>query len=248
MAANHREQTVSKSTAHAQSDWDQPTKYERWYASSLGRVYAASLHRVLRPWLSELTGSLVLDIGCGPGLAIERLFSTDMEIVGLDCSFKMAQRALALSQQSGYSRRFVVGSVEKIPFADETFDVVFCVNCLEFVEHRQMAFAEIARILRPSGLAVVVVLNRHSIWELTRRIRRPFSSHSYYRGRFFEMREVRQFCHEAGLVVEEMKTAVHFPPIAPGPLSGIYDRIDQWLHFAAGGGVVLCRATKGKTR
>lgn len=235
-------------TSHVHPDWNQPTQYERWYESSLGRVYAASLERVLRPWLSNLTDSLVLDIGCGPGLVIERLYSNDTELVGLDCSLEMAQRAFARSQRGGLPSQFVVGSVERIPFTDETFDVAFCVNCLEFVEHRTEAFAEIARILRPGGQAIVGVLNRSSFWELTRRMRHPFSRQPYYQGRFFKPREIKQLCIEAGLVVEELKTAVHFPPIAPGPLSGVYDRIDRWsqAHSVTGGGVILCRATKGR--
>ena len=233
-------------TSPVQSGWNQPTKYERWYASSLGRIYAASLERVLRPWLSNMAGSLGLDIGCGPGLAIERLCSSDLEIIGMDCSLEMAQRALARSQKMGRSDQFVVGSVEKIPFADETFDVALCVNCLEFVESRSMAFAEIARILRPSGHAVVGVLNQRSVWELTRRIRRPFSKHSYYRGKFFSKDSLRACCTEVELVVDEMKSAVHFPPIPPGPLSSIYDRFDRssQKRLRRGGAVILCHATK----
>ena len=143
-----------------QLDWNEPTTYERWYTSSLGRAYAASLECILRPWLSQSAGERVLDIGCGPGLAVEHLFPPDTEIVGLDCCEEMAQRALASSRQAGRPRQIVVGSVENIPFADESFDLAFCINCLEFVEHRDLAFQEIARILRPSGSAILGVMNR----------------------------------------------------------------------------------------
>lgn len=60
--SNNHQQTVAEPISNARSDWSQPTKYERWYASSLGRVYAASLERVLLPWFSKLAGSLGLDL------------------------------------------------------------------------------------------------------------------------------------------------------------------------------------------
>jgi ubiquinone/menaquinone biosynthesis C-methylase UbiE len=233
-------------TSNVRSRWNQPTKYERWYVSSLGRVYAESLARVLRPWLCESAGSLVLDIGCGPGLAIEQLLSTDSEIIGLDCSMEMAQRASELSQQTARPRQFVVGTVERIPFRDATFDIVLCINCLEFVENREAAFEEIARVLRPNGIAILGMLNRHSIWEWTRRLRRLFIRRPYYDGRFFSERDVLASCEQAGLNVEGVKTAVHFPPIPPGPLRGVYNAVDGWVwrRSSSSGGVILCRATK----
>ncbi len=187
-----------------------------------------------------------MDIGCGPRLLTEQFLPEDATVVGLDCSLQMVEKAFARSQQDGHLRQFVVGSVEQIPFADQMFDLVFCVNCLEFVEDRDAAFGEIARVLRPSGSTILGVLNRRSVWELARRLRRPFTSATYYRGRFFRTKDVRAYCTKVGLKVEEIRTAVHFPPIPPGPLSGIYDRIDRWAQARslAGGSVILCRATK----
>ena len=80
------------------STWDQPTAYERWYASSLGRCYGASMEAVLSPWLSATEASRVLDVGCGPGLAIERLFTRDAEVWGLDCSLEMEQIEAAAAE------------------------------------------------------------------------------------------------------------------------------------------------------
>jgi SAM-dependent methyltransferase len=232
---------MTEPPAATQADWNQPTDYERWYASSLGRAYAASLERILRPWLAAAPAEVVLDVGCGPGLAIERLFPKQWGVVGLDCSLDMARRALARSH-----RTIVVGSVEQIPFRDGRFDLAFCVNCLEFVEDREAAFREIARILRPAGTAILGVLNRHSIWEVTRRLHRPFSSRTYYRGRVLTTKDVQSCCTRAGLRIEDLKAAVHFPPFPPGPLEPAYERIDESLQHRSRpwGGVILCRATR----
>lgn len=236
-------------TSNVHSRWNQPTQYEQWYDSSLGRVYAESLARVLRPWLCESAGSLVVDVGCGPGLAMEQLLSTDSEIIGLDCSPEMARRARGRIQQTSGPRHFVVGTVQRMPFPDAQFDLALCINCLEFVESREVAFDEIARVLRPNGVAILGMLNRHSIWEWTRRLRRPFIRRAYYGGRFFSERDVSVCCRKAGLNVTEVKTAVHFPPIPPGPLRRVYDAVDQcaWRRSCSSGGVILCRAVKQYT-
>ncbi len=228
------------------STWDQPTAYERWYASSLGRCYGASMEAVLSPWLSSSKAKRVLDVGCGPGLAAERLFTPDAEVWGLDCSLEMAYRARARSEKTGVPRFIVVGSVASLPFQDGTFDLVSCVNCLEFVEDRHRAFREIARVLAPTGRAVLAVLNRRSLWEITRRLRRPVSRTSYYDGRFFGEQELRDHCAAAGLDVDDCRSAVHFPPIPPGPLGRLYVGWDRWACARRHrfGGVLLCHLTK----
>jgi SAM-dependent methyltransferase len=129
----------------------------------------------------------------------------------------MARRAAERCRQAGRPRSFVVGSATRMPFAGGSFDLAFAVNCLEFVGDREAAFAEIARVLRPAGTAVLGVLNRASVWEWTRRLWRPFRRTAYYRGRFFTAREVGNLCARVGLVVEELRSVVHFPPIPPGP-------------------------------
>ncbi|MCH8054418.1 MAG: class I SAM-dependent methyltransferase, partial [Planctomycetes bacterium] len=217
-----------------------------WYASSLGRCYGASMEAVLSAWLSSSKAKRVLDVGCGPGLAAERLFTRDAEVWGLDCSLEMAYRARARSEKTGVPRFIVVGSVVSLPFPDGTFDLVSCVNCLEFVEDRHRAFREIARVLAPAGRAVLAVLNRRSLWEITRRLRRPLSRTSYYDGRFFSEQELRDRCTAAGLDVADCRSAVHFPPIPPGPLARLYLGWDRWAckRRHCFGGVLLCHATK----
>lgn len=234
---------MSASPSIHERAWTQPTAYERWYESSLGRSYAESLEAVLRPWLAGAGNRRILDAGCGPGLDIERFFPTPSDVLGMDCSWEMARRAL---QRCAGSRPIVVASIEQMPLHDESCDLVFCVNCLEFVEDRQAAFGEVARVLRPGGRAVFGVLNRRSVWELTRRLWRPFRRASYYQGRFFRTDELEAYCRTAGLHLQESLSVAHFPPVPPGPLGSVYGRIDRFSrrHQLPGGAVILARAVK----
>lgn len=168
----------------------------------------------------------------------ERLVPASTRVIGIDCSFKMARRALSRTLQAGRSHRFVVASVARLPVPDARFDFAVCVNCIEFVDDRRIAFAEIARVVRPDGHVVIGVLNKASTWELRRRLRRPFSDKPYYRGRFFNERELRQELSSAGLLLEQLGRAVRFPPILPGRLQALYKRFDDWQFMPAG--VILC--------
>lgn len=227
-------------------DWSQPTEYERWYASPLGRAYAACIEQVLRPWLATLRPARALDVGCGPGLMEARLLPADCELFGLDCSEPAALRAAAVSRSLGQQVTILAGSVERLPLADATFPLVLSLNCLEFVADRQAAFAELARVLAPRGTLVLAVLHRHGWWELARRLRRPFNQRPYYQGRFFTRRQLINHCCDARLALAELTTAVHFPP---SPLLPMGDSMARWDQLARrwhcpGGGVLLCRAVK----
>jgi SAM-dependent methyltransferase len=229
-----------------EGDWSRPSDYERWYGSALGRAYLASLERVLAAWIAATRSPTVLDIGCGPGLVARQLFPQGMRVVGVDCSVAMAHRAQEHARLVGQPQRVVAGTVEALPFAPGSFPFALCVNCLEFVEERERAFGEIARVLAPGGTAIVGVLNRRSSWEGTRRLRRPVSSDSYYEGRFFTREELTLHLDAAGFDVEQVELAVRFPPL-PGFLArglcGAMDRLGRrWA--PARGAVILCRAVK----
>ncbi len=233
-------------TEHLREDWNEPSAYERWYTSPLGQAYLACIQRILIPWIAEVPRTKALDIGCGPGLVAERLFPDDSRVVGADCSFEMARRAKARARSGGRSLFAVAGSVEALPFRSEQFQVALCVNCLEFVENPAEAFREIARVLVPSGVAIIGVLNRRSLWEFARRLRRPFSRRSYYRGSFFKMEHLRSQIHAAGLAVQEARTIVHFPPVSSFLLRSLYQRVEAIGQRVspARGAVILCRAVK----
>jgi SAM-dependent methyltransferase len=109
--------------------------------------------------LPDLTGKRVLELGCGGGQWSMFLARDGVEVIGLDLS--EAQLATAVRLTAGLGVPLVQAAAEAPPFADASFDVVFC-------DHGGMTWAdpyrtvpEVARLLRPRGQ---LVFNASTPW------------------------------------------------------------------------------------
>lgn len=116
--------------------------------------------------------SAVLEIGSGPGeLAIEiarRL--PGGEVVGIDLAAPMIDRALQRVRAAGVERsvRFQLADAAALPLAEASFDVVVSTLSLHHWSDPAAVFAEIGRVLRPGGIALIYdlrpfVYTRHEL-------------------------------------------------------------------------------------
>jgi SAM-dependent methyltransferase len=106
----------------------------------------------------------VLDNGCGVGMYVERMAAFGGEVTGLEYDFERAQQA------SQRAPRTVNAAGERLPFAPATFDLVLSHEVLEHVQDDRAAAAEILRVLKAGGRAVLFVPNRGY----------PFETHGIY--------------------------------------------------------------------
>lgn len=105
-------------------------------------------------YAGDLNGKRVLDVGCGKGrfaVAIRQLHPQS-ELTGLDVSEKL----LECVPSDINTRR---GSMLDMPFEDDTFDVVYCIEALEHAVRIEQAVAEMCRVLRPGGQIVIIDKN-----------------------------------------------------------------------------------------
>ncbi len=93
----------------------------------------------------------VLDIGCSAGYMMQAARELGMRGTGLDCS----TFAVGLCRERGL--RAVVGDIDAMPFADATFDIVTAKHTLEHMRDPKAALAEMRRVLRPGGVALIIV-------------------------------------------------------------------------------------------
>jgi SAM-dependent methyltransferase len=111
--------------------------------------------------VAEAQPTRVLEVGCGCGELAERIVrEVGADLVAVDQS----ERMVALTRARGVDA--IVGDVQDLPFADETFDCVLAAWMLYHVPDVDQGLAEIARVLRSGGRLVAVTNSRRHYHEL----------------------------------------------------------------------------------
>jgi len=128
------------------------SEYRNTITETDGRMQAI-IERV-----GDLTGKQVLDAGCGKGRYAAYLHQRfpGAAITALDISAEMLQHV-----PPGIRR--VQNSLLRMPFDDDTFDVVLCVEALEHAVQVEVGLAELVRVLAPSGTLIVIDKNRDKL-------------------------------------------------------------------------------------
>ncbi|MBI2170798.1 MAG: methyltransferase domain-containing protein [Chloroflexi bacterium] len=105
-------------------------------------------------------GDRVLDLGCGPGLwtpMFARMVGQSGKVIGVDFDEALIDYARNKLENKRFAGvlEFQVGDFYDIPFADNTFDLVFFGNCLAYVTDQPRVLAELKRVTRQGGRVVV---------------------------------------------------------------------------------------------
>ncbi len=134
----------------------------------------AQRQEVLRV-LALREGDRVIDVGSGPGFLaadIGMAVGAEGRVYGIDVSESM----VAMSQARCTAQPWIecrVGDATHLPFADADFDVVISTQVYEYVSDVPTALAELYRVLRPGGRALILDTDWDSIvWHTTDQVRR----------------------------------------------------------------------------
>lgn len=125
-------------------------------SESWSYIFELSLACVL---LAPRPDDLVLDFAAGTCWATEFLSRLGIRTVSIDLSLEMLRRGRSrlVGDDRLVLRRdaaFVAARGQSLPFADETFDGVLCLNALHHIPSYEVAFRELYRVLKPGGRAV----------------------------------------------------------------------------------------------
>jgi len=96
----------------------------------------------------------ILDIGCGDGSFIIK-FKKYCELFGVDISSK----ANKIAKEAGVDAYKVDVSCEKLPFEDESFDIVYMGDVIEHLLNPDFAINEVARVIKSNGFLVLSTPN-----------------------------------------------------------------------------------------
>lgn len=146
------EQKVASSVIELKSSYDR--LYQEWLGYHRNVGQAKLMLDLLQP-----RSGLLLDVACGLGYMLDMAEERGVLAVGLDISWI----ALTKSRAERDSRRLVLGNGERLPCPDNVFDYVTCLGGLEHFIHPEIGMREIARVLKPSGKAVISLPNSHHL-------------------------------------------------------------------------------------
>jgi SAM-dependent methyltransferase len=159
-----REELVKVQYGDAEHVTDYAEAYEGWGPSA--RYHRSRLHAI-DEILRRCPGGALLDVGCGPGIMVRHLLESrpgDFRITACDQSQAMID-AVTRRVRPEEGVRLSVGDVVEMPYPDGAFDVVLAMGIIEYTDSAA-ALSEIARVLKPGGLAVATMLNPRSPYRL----------------------------------------------------------------------------------
>jgi 2-polyprenyl-6-hydroxyphenyl methylase / 3-demethylubiquinone-9 3-methyltransferase len=143
----------------ADSWWD-----EGGFLHALAALNPARFGYMRRVLTDELhlapAGLRALDIGCGGGLLAEEFARLGCAVVGIDPSEGSLAAARTHATSQGLAIEYQCATGEALPFAEESFDIVYCCDVLEHVADLRQVIAETARVLRPGGTYLYDTINR----------------------------------------------------------------------------------------
>ncbi len=111
--------------------------------------------RWIRKLVKPSPGMRVLDAGCARGRFLRGLRDSGARLYGVD----LTEAFLNAAQRNLPGAGIAAGSLSRLPFGNASFDAVYCIEVLEHLPDTGAALAEMARVLKPGGVLVVIDKN-----------------------------------------------------------------------------------------
>lgn len=175
-----------------------------WNKKSCGEVYAtetspkayyesqAVARYALEPYLygfakfAEGKAKDVLEIGIGMGADhIEWAKSKPKSLTGIDLTSRAVTHTKKRLSIYEYRSDIKIGDAEALPFADNSFDLVYSWGVLHHSPNTHKAIDEVFRVLRPGGIARVMIYHKYSLTGYMLWIR-----YSLLKGRLYSLRHI----------------------------------------------------------
>lgn len=188
----------------------------------MAEQYRLVLFNLLSGWvnLSEKTSILKTDL-FAEALCPQRSFLGDIlringRVTAMDISSEICARASQAASRNfpGYTPRFVACDVRRLPFKDNSFDLVVSDSTLDHFKYKgdiKIALGELKRVLKPGGVLVITLDNRGNFTEPLFRLWIFLRLAPYYIGPTYSMKELKLALEETGLCVQAQRAVMHNP-------------------------------------
>ncbi len=233
-----------------------PKKFDSADAKRIDKQYAApAMVEQRRRTLEALRlqpGESILDIGCGPGyltLELARQATHNGRVIGIDTSQPMLEVATARCEEFG-NTSFHLADATSLPFEDASLDAVAVVQVYLFVPDLTRAFAELARVLKPGGRAVIVDTDWDSlVWHSSDAARMDHHI-ALWKKRYVDATVARRFpglIGRAGLTIEHAD-AIPIVELSPDEATYSGSQLPEVTKYLAGkGGIDPAQAQAWET-
>jgi len=184
----------------------------------LGRLFGMGMGRInqgVNDWVISLLelqpSDHVLEIGFGPGKALRKVLNLvpDGRVAGLDMSATMMKQATRLNRlaiQHGKAD-LQLGEAARMPFANASFNRIFCVNVVYFWQNPDLEFQQMHRVCRPGGMVAVYIGDRQQMAGI------PMTRTGIFK--LYGADDIKRLLQKAGF----SDVNIHEASIAQGPIS-----------------------------
>jgi len=121
---------------------------------ALGNVDIYVIDQILKGRYQN--GQSILDAGCGKGRNLKWFYKNDFEIFGIDADSEFLANAKKNFPEA--ASNFTVGTLDNLPYGENSFDHILCCAVLHFAEsktHFTAMFSELIRVLKPDGMLLI---------------------------------------------------------------------------------------------
>jgi ubiquinone/menaquinone biosynthesis C-methylase UbiE len=153
-----------------------------WESQACGNVYAqgkdlqeyfrthSTTRYALEPYILDFArfsdghDKDVLEIGVGMGADHEQwAMSEPRSLTGIDLTRRAIDLTCARFEANQLNSKLTVADAEHLPFGDNSFDIIYSWGVLHHSPDTAKAFKEVYRVLKPGGIARIMIYHRHSI-------------------------------------------------------------------------------------
>jgi ubiquinone/menaquinone biosynthesis C-methylase UbiE len=150
-----------KDTKEAQSAYDQMAE-----AYHMKRIEGKDFNEMIEQpatfaLLGDVKGKKILDAGCGSGIYTKILAEKGAKVQGLEISGEMLR--LARKHCEGLGITFKQGSIDNLPYPNNSFDVVVASLVIHYLKNPEKAFREFNRVLKKNG--TLIFSTHHPVME-----------------------------------------------------------------------------------
>ena len=144
------------------SQFGAPRGVRGWLAAQVVVRLTGEANRWMVDCLDVGPDDRLLDVGCGPGLAVAYAAGRGVRAVGVDASEVMVGQARRRTRRSIGQGRAAINRADAgaLPFADASFTAAASLNSLQFWPEPEAGLAELHRVLVPGGRVAVVLMAR----------------------------------------------------------------------------------------